>query len=422
MESVIKSGKSIFKELEVYIKNTGWLFVGRIVNLSISFFIGAYVARYLGPDQYGTLNFIISFVGIFGCLSSLGIDGIIVQRLINHTDKKDEILGTSFGMRIIGASLVIIFSTLAAAILGNSFENILFVLLYSLSFIFQPFLIIDSFYQSHTNVKPLIKIQSYTSIISAVLKLLAIVSKSHIAVFLLIFAIEQVLYGLSLVVIYRKTHGSIKMWTWNKFLAKEMFLLSWPLIFTSAFYTIYMKIDQVIVKHLLGNTATGIYSVAVRISETWYFIPTLLVSAFFPALIKSLKINICEYKKQLRRLYIACIALSIVCIIPLYIISPFVISKLFGVAYLSAIPIVKIYIWSGIAFSIMIVSTNALLAEHRTKLYAFSSLIGAVVNIILNFVFIPYYGIAGAAYATIISYAIVPIVIGIINIVKRHRV
>ena len=88
-----------------YFHNTGWLFFGRIINLIISFFVVAYVARYLGPANYGLLMYSISFVGLFSFIANLGIDQVLYRDLIKYPEKENEYIGTAFFLKLIGGSL-----------------------------------------------------------------------------------------------------------------------------------------------------------------------------------------------------------------------------------------------------------------------------------------------------------------------------
>ena len=85
----INFGSASFKK---YFANTGWMFGEKIVRLVLTFFVGIYIVRYLGPEQFGLLGYALGFVGLFSTISTLGLDGIVTRELVKTPDKKDVLL------------------------------------------------------------------------------------------------------------------------------------------------------------------------------------------------------------------------------------------------------------------------------------------------------------------------------------------
>jgi O-antigen/teichoic acid export membrane protein len=94
-----------------YLSNSLWMLLEKSSRIISGILVGVLVARYLGPAQYGLINYALSVISIFTILSTLGLDSIVVRELITRKDKKNEILGTTFFMRLGGALLVVIGST-----------------------------------------------------------------------------------------------------------------------------------------------------------------------------------------------------------------------------------------------------------------------------------------------------------------------
>jgi O-antigen/teichoic acid export membrane protein len=86
-----------------YVKNTGWLLVGKLLSLVVGFII----ARYLGPYAFGDLSFADAFAALFAAVGTLGLDSFIIREIIQHPDKRDEILGTSLVMRLAANAILI---------------------------------------------------------------------------------------------------------------------------------------------------------------------------------------------------------------------------------------------------------------------------------------------------------------------------
>jgi O-antigen/teichoic acid export membrane protein len=84
-----------------YFANTSWLFGEKILRMIVGLFVGIWVARYLGPEQFGLLSYAQSFVGLFTAIATLGLDGIVVRELVKDPSRRDELIGTAFWLKFI---------------------------------------------------------------------------------------------------------------------------------------------------------------------------------------------------------------------------------------------------------------------------------------------------------------------------------
>jgi O-antigen/teichoic acid export membrane protein len=394
-----------------YFRNTGWMFLGRIFTLAISFFVSVYIARYLGPSNYGLFNYTISFVGLFGFISSLGLDNILNRELVKKPENKAILLGTSFYLKIIGSivSIILIF-IISLFITNDTFTRIL-IWLFSLKFIPESFNVLETYFNSQVLSKKVVYSQITGSIISAVLKLFIIYLNKGIFWLTLVYVVETVVVSVLLIKHYIKNNSSTQKWKFNTETSNILLKDSWPLIFSGISAGIYMKIDQVMIKHILGNSDVGVYSVAVKLSEVWYFIPGLITISVFPALIRSYKKSMFEFEKRMSRLYFFLFWLSIIISIFTSSLSSFIVEYLFGNQFAGSAPVLQIYIWSCVAIFIHLAIGKYILVKNQTKIYLLSTIFGAIINIILNLILIHKYGIVGSAYATLISYTLAILVL-----------
>ena len=186
---------------------------------------------------------------------------------------------------------------------------------------------------------------------------------------------------------------------------------SWPFVLSAAFYTIYSKIDQVMIGKMIDTTSLGIYAAGVKIAEIWYVVPSIICGVMFPAIINARIKDHDLYKARLKKLFFLILGMSFAFSFFEFIFAKFIIFFLFGKAYEGSVAILQIYTWAGIIISSIIVIQQYLITENKTKTIMFSSFFGALINIILNLIFIPKFGIVGSAWATLISYSTIPMVI-----------
>jgi len=389
-----------------YFLNTGWLLFNNILTMVIGLSVGVYVARYLGPSNYGLLNYAGSFVVLFSAIAALGLDGIVVRELIKDEKKRDELLGTTFFLKIISSILVLIIIVIAVRFTNNdSFTNLL-IFIVAFGTIFQSFAVIRFYFQSRVLSKYTVFAQIFTAILCSVIRLLLVHLNMGLMYFAMVTLLQNIVLASGLIVLYIKQKLNLFNWRPKLDLAKKLLSDSWPLMLSGISITIYMRIDQVMIKNMLDAKAVGNYAVAVRLSEVWYFIPMAITNSLIPAIINAKKISEKLYYERLQKLYDLMTWLSIGISLPIMLLSTKIIELLFGIQYQEAAGVLKIYVWAGVFVFLGVASSQYLLVENYTQISFLRTFIGTIINVILNIILIPRYGINGAAIATVISYFI----------------
>ncbi len=392
---------------EKYFKNTGWLLFGKVLSLVVGFLI----ARYLGPAAFGELSFADAFAAIFAAIGTLGLDSFIIREIIQHPDKRDEILGTSLAMRLAANLIIIPLSLLTYLVFhyftGNPGGNSLAILvsICASAYLFKSFNIIDSYFQSQVKSKYVVLVQNFCLLCSAVIKIALVYWGAPVIYFAWALVLDSALLAVGLVWMYQRQQMRLQSWTFNWDRAKSLLQQSWPLILTAVMISIYMKIDQVMLKSL-GSREVGIYSAAARISESWYFIPVAIVTSVFPAIIHARKTDIERYQKRLQNLYDLLVGISVPVAILISFSANIIINLLYGEQYAGAGDMLSIHIWSGIFVFLGSASSQYLLAEGFTMISFARTAVGAIVNVVLNLWLIPLYGGWGASVATLIAYGV----------------
>ena len=392
-----------------YFKNTSWLFSEKILRIIISFIVSVLVIRYLGPDQFGLLSYAISFYGLFSAISVLGLESISIRELVKHPGSRDNILGSVFLLRMAGGLATILFIALTLVISGEQIDISILILIISTSAIFQSFSVIDYYFRAEVKAKYSVYVMTASVLFTSSLKILLIILKAPLIYFAIVFSLEFFVAAAGFLLVYKHNKLKIINWKFEKGLAVNLLKDSWPLILSGLVVSVYMKIDQVMIKNMINSEEVGYYATAVRLSEAWYFIPVALTNSLFPAIVNAKNVSNKFYFNRMQKLYdiLAWMAISIA--IPISIFSKDIVNIIFGNEFQSAAPVLTIYIWAGVAVFLGVASSQYLITENFTRLSFFRTLIGMVFNIILNLVLIPKYGIIGAAYATLISYSIVVI-------------
>ncbi|MBU6370953.1 MAG: flippase [Patescibacteria group bacterium] len=395
-----------------YFRSTGWMFLSKVLSMVVSFFATVFVARHLGPTSYGQLIYAVSFVGIFGFIASLGIDSILYRELIKYPDRRDEFLGTAFTLKVAAGAITGIGTAAFAAFFAQDDVSRILIFILSATFVFSSFQIVNLEFQARVKSKFPSLIILLINIILNSLKVLIVISGKGVIYLSLVLLLEPILYVFFYWFAYeRNIGGKVSEWTFSMPTAKMLLADSWPLIFSSAFALIYSRIDQVLIKHLIDAHAVGVYGAAVTVAESWYFIPGIIVSSLFPAILNAKKTSEDLYRQRLGRLAALLLLLAVGISIVTMIFAPLIMNILYGAAFAGGIVILRIYVWGGIGIFLGTLAGNYLIAENYRDILIWTSFVSMAGNVVLNLVWIPQYGIAGAAWATLVSYGLGPLVI-----------
>lgn len=424
METIINNGLSRAKYIwghagfQKYFRNTGWMFLGQATMIT-SLIINIWLARYLGPENFGNLNYVFAFVGIFGFLTNLGINDILIRNLVRNPDKRDELLGTAFWLMMLGGILSFTAITILAFQLEPSNMIRSLIILYATTALLSPVNVISAYFQATVQAKKNALAQIFGTLIVSVIKIFLIISGKGIIWLVAAFVLDYIIGTFLYLINYFKSGLKIKYWKFNYTMAKNFLKASYLLMLSLVTGYLLLKIDQVMVKFFLDESAVGIYAAAVKISEIWYFIPGIICGSLFPAIINAKKVSDSVYKNRLRKLYIFLGTTATIIAIPITILAPWLIKLIFGIEYTLAAPILQIYVWSGVGLFLSIGINRFFMAEDNLKPIFYYSLIAVIINVSLNFILIPKVGLTGAAWATLISYSVGPILILFLSKFKK---
>ncbi len=407
------------------IGNTGWLFTEKIVQMFLGLLVGVWITRYLGPERFGRLNYAIAIVGLFLPFAKLGLDSIAIRNLARDPECKNETLGTSLFLRLIGSALTF-FIVLGVITVSTSSENpnywetIWLVGIAASGTIIQSFEVIDYWFQSQVQSKYSVLARNSAYVLINGVKVILIQMKAPLIAFAIAMVVEYGLSAIGLIIAYRFSGNLIQAWKVNLHHAKSLLQDSWPLILSGIVIMIYMRIDQVMLGQIVGEKSVGIYSAAVKISELWYFVPNAIVNSVFPSIVQAKEIGEVVYYRRLQHLFTTVTLLAYSVAIPITFLATPIVTLIYGESYAEAGAILNIHIWAGLFVSLGVARETWITTEGLMKFSAVTSAIGAIVNIILNLILIPQYGGLGAAIATVIAQIVASYAIGAFYLPTRR--
>lgn len=407
--------------LRRYFANTSWIIGERILRMTANLFVGIYVARYLGPERFGALSYAQSFVALFATLAMLGLDGILVRELVASPGRRGELLGTAFRLKLAGSALAMASIAVITWLIDVSNTERGMILIIAVGLVFQSATVIDAHFQARVQSRYVVQAQFAQMIFSSLTKLGLIWLGADLVWFATLIAADSAVLAIGLLFNYRRVeapphtrsipgvHGAERDTMPAKSFfetAKTLISDSWPLILAGIAVSLYMRIDQVMIREMLDTEAVGQYSAAVRLSEAWYFVPVAITQSLFPAVLHARNEGPERYQLRLSRLYGFMVWLGLAVAAFFTLIAEPLIEILYGTAYSVAGPVLAAHIWAGIFVCIGVVSSKYLVAENKALISFWNTAAGAFSNIVLNLFLIPRFGIMGAAIATVVSYAL----------------
>jgi len=386
-----------------YFANTSWLLAEQTLRLLAELLVGIWVARHLGAEQFGALSYAIAFVAIFSTISKLGLDSIVVRDLVIDPGRKDTYLGTAFWLKLGGAFLSIALVALTLQLTSSDHITKIYVLIIACGMIFQSLEVVAFYFQSQVQARYISSGKLVQLALSSLLKIYLVCVDGDLKWFVLVSLVDQVSLAAAYFLVYQRRRLGSFFQCHDVTIAKQLLRDSWPLILSGLVVMIYMRIDQIMIKEMMGNKEVGVYSVAVRLSEVWYFIPMVITSSLFPPVINAKRVSQELYLARLQRLYSFMVWMAIAVAIPTTFLSSWLVTFLYGEAYEGAGQVLKFQVWASV-FVFLGVASSAWLTSENLQRYAFGrTFAGAAVNVVLNLMLIPRYGIMGAVVATIIA-------------------
>ncbi|MEG3918240.1 MULTISPECIES: flippase [unclassified Microcoleus] len=398
--------------LRQVLSNIAWLFTDQILQMGLGLFVGLWVARYLGPTQFGLLNYAIAFVSLFSSVATMGLGTLVVRNIARDPECKNETLGTAFGLQFTGGCITLLFTVTVIALLKpNDTLTRWLVGIIAAGTIFNAFEAINFWFQSQIQSKYTVLAKNSVCFLVAAVRIGLVTIKAPLLAFAWVRLGEVALVGIAYVYFYKLTGNKIKDWHFSWERCKELLSESWPIILSGLAVYVYSKTDQIMLGALNQNAQLGYYAAAVKISEICDFLPMIISSSIFPKLANLRKTNYEEYLNKFQIYSDIMIFLWLGVAIPISLLSPWIVHLLYGEKYAKSAAVLALYVWAQFGSNFGVARSTYLNIEGQLRYGLYLTVVGSIFNVALNFLLIPKYGAFGATAATLITYFYVIILV-----------
>lgn len=386
------------------IQNFGWLTALRLLQVLVTVFVGALVARTLGPEDYGKLSYTLAIVTILGTVAKFGLENIVKKELILHPERENQIIGTAYFLKLGGAFAI--YSLFGVYAYSTGTDQIgLLLLLVGTQLFYEVSLVIDYWFQSQVRAKYAVLTITITIVVISVARLGLVYVGGSLNLFAFTYVLHAFLGHFLLLRLYTRQGGQIKKWCFDLGTAKNLLRRSWPLIFNSLNAMVYTRVDQIMLSHYRTFSEVGTYSAAARILEICMIFPMALGASFLPSIINSSQKSETIYHEKVKRYFAVNAVAGFLVMFFVALLSGPIIKILFGTEFRTSALLLKI-LSLGILFKYMIAARGHIfVSEDLLKLSMISSSCGVIVNLGANILLIPKFGVFGAAFATLLSLA-----------------
>lgn len=395
-----------------YFRNTSWLFVDKVVRLGAVLVTSVFVTRYLGPELFGQLNYAGAFVGIFYALTSMGLNDILIRDLVRRPDRKDKLLGTAAVIKFGGAAILFLVVMALALLKQMDTTTLLMVLLIAAAEFLKPYVVVELYFYSQVKGRTAAKVNIIQVLITSGFRLALIFVHAPLLWFALSYIVEMAVGAVGFLIAYRREGASWRSWRVSKQTTLYLLRQSWPLLIYGLALFVQAKIDQVMIGDLLRNTLgeaaanaeVGQYSAALKMIEALGFVPSIVVASLAPAIVRARTRDRKLYQDRLVNQYRLMFILFLVVAVPLYFLAEPIMVLLYGEAYRAAGYLLSLFAIRLFFTNMGVAKASFITNESLFKYSLVTAVIGAVLNISLNYLLIPTYQSIGAIWAMIGSF------------------
>ena len=385
------------------VQNIFWAVMGKVVTLLSGLVVGIIIARYLGPEQYGLMNYVISYVLLFQTFAIFGLDAIEIREEARGAVDYRLVVGTAFGLKVIFGCLFMGLVILTSWLMDADAYTTALVAIYSLTIVFNAFSVIRNYFFAIVQNEYVVKSEITRTLICIAIKLVLLWMQASLTVFMIAYMLDIVILSGGYIVVYHTKVGQMRQWKFSATYARYLLKESFPLLLTSAAVIIYQRIDQVMIGQMIDKESVGFFSVAAKFVEILIFIPMILSQTITPILVKAREHSKDDYQTKAQQFMNLSVWLTLLASALVSCIAYWLVRYTFGEAYLPAVAILQVMSFKAASVALSNTAGAMLVTEGLQRYAIFRDALGCISCIVLNYFLLPRYGILAAAYVAIAS-------------------
>lgn len=390
--------------LRAILRNTTWLMLDRVVRMVLGITLGAWIARHLGPRDFGSLAYVIAFMGFFQAASALGLDLVLARDLARAPDLAGVLMGAALRLRLAaGAMGLMVACGVMWLVRSADVDSLVLTALCSLTLILQPADLMDLWFQSQGQSRQAVLPRVTAFLVVSGLRVLFIVYHAPLWFFAMAYSAESLLAFSLLLMAYRR-RKTPSAWIYDGAVAKKLMVDAWPLLVSSLAIMVYMRFDQILLREMQGEAVLGLYSAVLPFSLAWHFIPAAICVSVTPSLARLHAQDPVLFRRRVVSLFSVLAWTSMAISVGVAFLAPTVTSLLLGPSYDGAGSVLAIHVFSNVPVFLGVAQVRYLSIVGKTRVIMVQTLVGMCVAVGMNLVLIPHYGAQGAATSSVLAF------------------
>ncbi len=383
-------------------KNTVWLFLGQIVGRLLRAILVIYAARVLGPEQWGAFSYVVGLVAFFLIFSDIGTSAIVTRESAKDMASGEKYFATAFLLKLLPLTASILLLLFGNRYLTNIESARMLMPLVIFLLLFDS---IRNFGFTMSRATQKMELEAGNEVLTNLLVVLFgfyFLQMEPTPQHLLFGYIFGTLGGFLLTLFILRESFFRILRNFDRALVMPLLTNALPFAFASFLGAIMINTDMLMLGWLRTPAELGYYSAAQKPVQLFYVFASLFASSLFPIFSQ-----LTQDKERFRSILEKALAAALLVAIPLalgsLVLGSHLIILLFGNEYAPATSSFQILMLTVLIISPSVIVSNALLSQNQQKRFVMFSLIGALGNVLFNFLLIPFWGIAGCAFSTLIT-------------------
>lgn len=391
------------------LRNSAWLLFDKLIRMAVGLAVGALIARYLGASQFGELAYALAYIAFFGAIANLGIDGIVVREIAKDKSAAPRILGTAFALRLaLGTACWIV--AITGMVLRGDANSAWLTALAGASLVFQAADTVDLWFQSQSQSRRSVIAKLVAYLISNGAKLALIAAAAPLAAFAAAIALDAIVAAIGLGLAYRR-YPAAGRWQHLPDEGRKLLRESWPFMVSGLAIIAYMRIDQIMLKEMLGNAELGIYAAALPLSQVWHFIPMTLYLSLAPFVARLRSENHAQYLNTLIWIFRIFLFMGLGVSIVTALLSATLIHLMYGQEFGNAADVLSVHVFTNVFIYLGVAHSLWVVNERQPTVRLYGTVTAAFFTIFANLFLIPNYGVLGVAWVSIFAQFIAAVAI-----------
>jgi O-antigen/teichoic acid export membrane protein len=391
--------------------------VSKILSTILALVAIGFITRYLGKEGFGNYATVLAFLSFFTAITDLGLYSIPVREISREGANENKIMGNVFALRIASSLVVLIVAPLILLFFSYPADVKKGILIIAVAFLFSSaYQVLNGIFQKNLAMDKVAIGELVGKVIQVSIVVIAVKMRLGFDWIMLSLLLNMVV---SFVIVYfwSKKYSQFKIQFdfkyWKKFLKESA-----PMGIAAIIIFFYFKMDTILLSVMKTSADVGIYNAAYKVLENITFFPAMIAGLVLPIMSRHIFTNREEFVQISNKTFKVFILLVVPLVVGTWFLAGGIIRIIGGAGFAESAGVLRILVFAlALIFFGQFFNTILIVGNLQKKLMVVLALV-AVLNVVLNLIFIPKYSYVAAAYVSVITELAVVVLTAYLTIKK----